>query len=290
MKKRLFLPIFILILTFAFALPALAAGSDSWQAYLDYAADVIRADEEEGFVDMALNTLLTESNEADPDGWPFEMFVGRGLFVSYDEFLATIYTPDASDDPSGEASNEPSGEASGEPSTEPSGEASDEPSGEASDAPIEVTNDRFGSYVSYLRKYMEEYNDPKLDEGGKQMALSELDSVDVGSDVYGFPFEMFVSQFDAMTFDEFIRSKNDAASSEPQTQEEFDAYVQYVRDYMDSYTGEGAKEGFDEAGKTMALAELDNVRFGASSVNSFPFEMFVNEFGVASYDDFLAAK
>lgn len=290
MKKAFSLLCLLFALSLAFTLPVLAAGSDSWQAYIDYAADVIRSDEEEGFVDMALNTLLTESDESDPDGWPFEMFVGRGLFVSYDEFMDTIYEDSSSGEPSGEASDEPSDEASGEPSDEPSDEPSGEPSGEASDEPVEVTNDSFGSYVSYLRKYMEEYSDPKIDDGGKQMALGELDTVDVGSDVYGFPFEMFVNEFGALTFDEFMKSKNNAASAEPGTEAEFDAYVQYVRDYMNGYNGEGAKEGFDEAGKQMALAELDNVAFGSSSVNGFPFEMFVNEFGVASYEDFLAAK
>lgn len=263
MKKVLSLLCLLVVLSLALTLPALAAGSDSWQAYLDYAADVIRSDEEESFVDMALNTLLTESNEDDPDGWPFDMFVGRGLFVSYDEFLNSIYEEPASDEPSGEAS------------------------GEASEETFEVTNDTFGSYVSYLRKFMEEYSDPKLDEGGREMALAELDTVDVGSDVYGFPFEMFVNEFGALTFDEFMKAKNDTASAEPENEAEFNAYVQYVRDYMDGYNGEGAKEGFDEAGKEMALAELDNVQFGSNSVNSFPFEMFVNEFGVASYEEFL---
>lgn len=266
MKKLFSILSLILVLTLALTLPALATGSESWDAYIAYAEGVIRTDEEPDFVDMALNTLLTESSESDPDGWPFDMFVGRGLFVSYDEFLDTIYVPETASD-------------------EPSGEASDESSAE----PVEVTNETFGSYVAYLRKYMEEYSDPKLDDAGKQMALGELDTVDVGSDVYAFPFDMFVNEFAAMTFDEFILSKNTTASVEPETEADFNAYVQYVRDYMADYSGEGAKEGFDEAGKEMALAELDNVAFG-SSVNGFPFEMFVNEFGVASYEEFLAAN
>lgn len=266
MKKLISTFSLVLVFVLMLSLPTLAAGSDSWVAYIAYAEQVIRANEEPDFVDMALNTLLTESSEADPDGWPFDMFVGRGLFVSYDVFLETMFVP-----------NEASGEASGETSEEASAE------------PVEVTNETFGSYVSYLRKYMEEYSDPKIDDAGKQMALAELDTVDVGSDVYAFPFDMFVNEFAAMTFDEFILSKNSAASVEPETEADFNAYVQYVRDYMATYNGEGAKEGFDEAGKEMALAELDNVAFG-SSVNGFPFEMFVNEFGVATYEEFLATK
>ena len=263
MKKLISLCALLLALSLMLTVPALAAGSDSWEAYIAYAEQVIREDEEPDFVDMALNTLLTESNEANPDGWPFDMFVGRSLFVSYDVFLDTMYVPE-------EASDEASNEASGE-------------------VVVEVTNDTFGSYVSYLRKYMEEYSDPKIDDAGKQMALGELDTVDVGSDVYAFPFDMFVNEFSALPFDEYILSKNNAASVEPETAEDFNAYVQYVRDYMETYNGEGTGEGFDEASKTMALDELNNVSYG-DSVNSFPFEMFINEFGVASYEEFLATK
>ena len=333
MKKLLSLCALLLILSLMLTVPALAAGSDSWEAYIAYAEQIIRENEEPDFVDMALNTLLTESNESDPDGWPFDMFVGRGLFVSYSEFMDTIYVTEttASAEPA-DVTNDGFGsyvaylrsymEAYSDPKIDNAGKQMalgeldtvdvgsdvyafpfdmfvnefaamtyDEfiATQSASTDPVEVTNDTFGSYVSYLRKYMEEYSDPKIDDAGKQMALGELDTVDVGSDVYAFPFDMFVNEFGALPFDEYILSKNNAASVEPETKEDFNAYVQYVRDYMETYNGEGTGEGFDEASKTMALDELNNVSYG-DSVNSFPFEMFINEFGVASYEEFLAAK
>lgn len=167
--------------------------------------------------------------------------------------------------------------------------ASAEPAGEASgEASAEVTNEGFGSYVSYLRKYIAECDDPQFDDGAKEMALGELDTVEIGADVYASPFDMFVEIWGAMPYDEFMTSQAEG-SAEPETQEAFDAYVEYIRAYMADYDGEGVKEGFDEASKTMALAELDNVAFG-SSVNGFPFVMFANEFGVLSYADFIAAS
>ncbi len=258
--KKLVSVFIALVLVLTMSLPTLA-DSASWDAYIEYAADAITAQEEPDFLEMALDTLYNESNEADPDGWPFEMFVGRGLFESYAIFLDSIYVEEAA-----------------------SGEASDEASGEVS---YEVTNDTFGSYVSYIRKYLTEYSDPKLDEGGREMALGELDTVDVGSDVTAFPFEMYVNEFGAMTFQEFMAEQANAASVEPETEAEFNAYVDYIRDYMESYDGSGTGEGFDEASRQMALAELDNVAFG-SSANGFPFVMFVNEFGALSYEEFLA--
>ena len=69
-----------------------AISGNPWGMYLDYAADMIRASEEPGFVDQALDTLYNESNERDPDGWPFDMFVAaRGLFLSYADYLSTVY-------------------------------------------------------------------------------------------------------------------------------------------------------------------------------------------------------
>ena len=69
-----------------------AISGNPWGMYLDYAADQIRASEEPYFVDMALETLYNESNEKDPNGWPFDMFVGsRGLFLSYEDYLSTVY-------------------------------------------------------------------------------------------------------------------------------------------------------------------------------------------------------
>ncbi len=241
---------------------AVAVTNEGFGSYVAYLRSYMEAYSDPKLDDagkqMALGELDTVDVGSDVYSFPFDMFVNEFAAMTYDEFIA-----------SQSASGEASAGASGDP--------------------FEVTNENFGSYVSYLRKYMEAYSDPKLDDAGKQMALGELDSVDVGTNVYGFPFEMFVNEFGAMTFDQFILARNSAASVEPETEEDFNAYVQYVRDYMTGYNGEGAKEGFNEDAKQMALGELDNVAFG-SSVNGFPFEMFVNEFGVATYEEFLAAK
>ena len=167
--------------------------------------------------------------------------------------------------------------------------ASAEPAGEASgETSVEVTNEGFGSYVSYLRKYIAECDDPQFDDGAKDMALADLDAVEIGVDVHAFPFDMFGEIWGAMSYEEFMTSQAEG-SAEPESKEQFDAYLSYVRDYMENYDGAGAKEGFDEASKTMALGELDNVAYPAS-VNGFPFVMFVNEFGALSYADFIAAS
>ena len=70
-----------------------AISGNPWGMYLDYAADRIRASGEPDLVDQALDILYGESNERDPDGWPFDMFVGdRGLFLSYADYLSTVYS------------------------------------------------------------------------------------------------------------------------------------------------------------------------------------------------------
>ena len=69
----------------------------------------------------------------------------------------------------------------------------------------------------------------------------------------------------------------------------FDAYVQYLRDFMVAYTGEGDGSGFDDGARTMALGELDTVAYG-DDVNAFPFEMYVNEFGALTYEAWVAAR
>ena len=69
-----------------------AISGNPWGMYLDYAADQIRASEEPEMVETALDTLYNESNEKEPDGWPFDMFVAdRGLFLSYEDYLNTVY-------------------------------------------------------------------------------------------------------------------------------------------------------------------------------------------------------
>lgn len=76
-------------------------------------------------------------------------------------------------------------------------------SGEAS---VEVTNEGFGSYVSYLRRYIADCDDPQFDEGAKEMALGELDTVEIGADVYAFSFDMIINELKAPTYDEFVKT------------------------------------------------------------------------------------
>ena len=78
-----------------------------------------------------------------------------------------------------------------------------------------------------------------------------------------------------------------AATAQPATAEEHDAYEAYLVEYMNAYTGAGDGT-FDDGAKTMALGELDGVSFG-SDVNAFPFEMFVTQFGAMDYASFVAS-
>lgn len=78
-----------------------------------------------------------------------------------------------------------------------------------------------------------------------------------------------------------------ASATQPETEEEYEAYEAYLVQYMDAYAGVGDGT-FDDGAKAMALAELDSVSFGAD-VNAFPFEMFVTQFGAMDYGAFAAS-
>ena len=78
-----------------------------------------------------------------------------------------------------------------------------------------------------------------------------------------------------------------AGASQPATEAEYDAYEEYLRQFMTSYAGDGGDGTFDEGARAMALGELDSVGFGAD-VNAFPFEMYVNAFGAMDYATFAA--
>ena len=78
-----------------------------------------------------------------------------------------------------------------------------------------------------------------------------------------------------------------AYATQPETEEEYEAYEAYLVQYMDDYAGIGDGT-FDDGAKAMALAELDSVSFGAD-VNAFPFEMFVTQFGAMDYGAFVAS-
>ena len=93
---------------------------------------------------------------------------------------------------------------------------------------VEVTNEGFGSYVAYLRQYIADCDDPQFDDGAKEMAQGELDTVEIGADIHAFPFDMFVEIWGAQTYEEFMTSWQDAASREPQSEEEFNAYKRYL--------------------------------------------------------------
>ena len=71
-----------------------------------------------------------------------------------------------------------------------------------------ASQEEFDAYKAYLVDYMNNYtgegDGTGFDDSAKTMAIGELDSVGFGSDVYAFPFEMFVTQFGAMTFAEYI--------------------------------------------------------------------------------------
>lgn len=79
-----------------------------------------------------------------------------------------------------------------------------------------------------------------------------------------------------------------ANAAVPASEEEFEAYVSYIREYMTGYDGVGDGT-FDESARMMALGELDSVSFGAD-INAFPFEMYVSQFGAKDYAGFVAGK
>ena len=168
--------------------------------------------------------------------------------------------------------------ASGEPSAEASGEAS-----------VEVTNEGFGSYVSYLRQYIADCDDPQFDDGAKEMALGELDTVEIGADVHAFPFDMFVDVWGAQTYEEYMTSRQDAASREPQSEEEFNAYKDYLKEYIMTVDITAVNPDFVEDGRDMMINELDGVGFG-SDVYAFPFDMIVNELKAPTFDEFMKAS
>ena len=67
--------------------------------------------------------------------------------------------------------------------------------------------EEYDAYEAYLREYMTNYagmGDGTFDEGARSMALGELDGVGFGADVTQFPFEMYITQFGALSFAEWI--------------------------------------------------------------------------------------
>ena len=106
------------------------------------------------------------------------------------------------------------------------------------------------------------------------------------------PFAMLISFGDFVSYSDFLAAAGGSAAAAPAALDEkglFEAYVQYLRDFMAAYAGEGDGSGFDDGARTMALGELDTVAYG-DDVTAFPFEMFVNEFGADTYDAWVAAQ
>ena len=125
-----------------------------------------------------------------------------------------------------------------------------------------------------------------------QMAIAEISAMaeaDYSDEID--PFAMLISFGDFVSYSDFLAAAGgagEAAAAEMSDKDLFEAYVQYLRDYMDAYDGEGDGSGFDESAKTMALGELDTVAYG-DDVNEFPFEMFVSQFGADDYATWSAA-
>lgn len=71
-----------------------------------------------------------------------------------------------------------------------------------------ATAEEYDAYEAYLREYMTNYDGVGdgngFDDSARAMAIGELDGVGFGADVNAFPFEMFVTQFGALSFAAFI--------------------------------------------------------------------------------------
>lgn len=71
-----------------------------------------------------------------------------------------------------------------------------------------ATAEEYDAYEAYLREYMASYDGVGdgngFDDSARSMAIGELDGVGFGADVNAFPFEMFVTQFGALSFGAFI--------------------------------------------------------------------------------------
>ncbi len=71
-----------------------------------------------------------------------------------------------------------------------------------------ATAEEYDAYEAYLREYMASYDGVGdgngFDDSARAMAIGELDGVGFGADVNAFPFEMFVTQFGALSFAAFI--------------------------------------------------------------------------------------
>ncbi len=109
------------------------------------------------------------------------------------------------------------------------------------------------------------------------------------------PFAMLISFGDFVSYSDFLAAAGGAAPAAPAALDGadektlFNAYVDYLRDYMTNYEGDGDGSGFDDGARTMALGELDTVAYG-DDVTAFPFEMFINQFGAMSYDAWTVAR
>jgi cell division septation protein DedD len=103
------------------------------------------------------------------------------------------------------------------------------------------------------------------------------------------PVETAAEQSDAVPATDGTENQQNVLESTavPETEEQFDAYKEYLVQFMNDYTGLGDGT-FDDGARDMALSELSGVSFGAD-VNAFPFEMFVSQFGALDYGGFLQA-
>ena len=161
--------------------------------------------------------------------------------------------------------------------------ASGEPSAEA---PQPQTAEEYNAYVNFLKEYIRTVDlasvNPDFVEDGRDMCINELDGCGFGSDVYAFPFEMIINELKAPTYAEFIASQK----AEPQTQEEYDAYVNFLKEYIRTVDLASVNPDFVEDGRDMCINELDGCGFG-SDVYAFPFEMIINELKAPTYDEFV---
>lgn len=174
-----------------------------------------------------------------------------------------------------------------------SGEPSAEPAAEETEATVNVDPAGYTADWAGYQAYCVDSLGFSTNAEVAAMAIAEISAfseADYSADVD--PFAMLISFGDFVSYEDFKAAAGGAAAPAAgamSDKEAFEAYVQYLRDFIAVYDGAADGSGFDDGARTMAAGELDTVAYG-DDVTAFPFEMFVSQFGANDYATWYAAN